>query len=210
MKLFIKALVILLACCCIGVNAASNDPREGPQACLPLGKPCGIGVNGFRGAKCCTGFYCVSEVCKVFTNTTAGNSLAGNGKQPPPHPNVGVGNPNSKEPFDSPQEQQCKQKLKNAGCNRNAITTLGPYCVCGCPDVVTTSDQFATSCTPTKEDRIKLIRNCREYKNIRDCPQFKKQLTASPKCLALKDQFTEQCKACGSKCTLLVEKISGN
>lgn len=204
MKLYIKTLAILLACyCIIGVNAANNDTGKAPQACLPLGGSCGIGVNGLRGAKCCPGFYCVSEVCKVITPMTGGNSSAGKGKQPPFPPNVGVGNYTSKEPVDSPQKQQCKQKLKNAGCGHNDITALGPYCVCGCPSVVTTSDQFATSCLPTMQDRIKLIKNCREYKNIQDCPQFKKQLTASPQCLALKDQFTEQCKACGNRCTLL-------
>ncbi|KAL9542173.1 hypothetical protein MBANPS3_008748 [Mucor bainieri] len=191
MKPCVIALLILFsACCCVDVNAANGDFGEDPQACLPLGEPCGIGVNGFRGAKCCPGSYCVSEVCKVFTPMVGGNPFAGNGKQPPSNPNVGVDNPNSKTPFDSPQEQQCKQKLKNAGCGHNAITALGPYCVCGCPNAVDTTEQ--------------------EYKNIRDCPQFKKQITSSPECSALKDQFTEQCEACGNRCTLLIEKGFGN
>lgn len=202
MKFSIKALLlILLSCYYTSVNAANGDP----QACLPLGEACGIGVNGLNGAKCCPGTFCVSEVCKVFTPMAGGNPFAGNAKQP----NVGAGNSNSEPSFGSPQDQQCKQKLKNAGCGHNAITALGPYCVCGCQDLVATSEQFASSCIPSVQDRIKLIRNCREYKSIRDCPQFKKQLTGgSPECLALKNHFTAQCNACGSRCALLTEEKS--
>ncbi|KAL7321531.1 hypothetical protein PS15m_001291 [Mucor circinelloides] len=211
MKISIRTLLILFVCHCIGVYAADKDFGViGHKACLSEGEACGIGVNGFRGARCCAGSYCVSEVCKVLTpiaeSPAKSKPPGGNEKQSPSHPDVGAGSSNLKTPFDTPQVQQCNQKLKNAGCGHDKVNALGLYCVCGCPDVVNTSEQMAANCIPTMQDRIKLIKVCREYKSIRDCPQFKNQLTASSACAALKDQFTKQCKACGSRCTSLVER----
>ncbi|KAI8647106.1 hypothetical protein BD408DRAFT_409215 [Parasitella parasitica] len=182
-------LLISAYFCITAVHAAGNNAPKGPGACLLEGKPCGISVDGFHGAKCCKGTYCVAGACKVLGNTF-----------PPPKAGKQKPQPNPKPPSNPLAQQTCREKLKGAGCGNGPIDAIGQFCVCQCPNAVATLERFSSSCIPTMEDRAKLIKNCREYKALRDCPQFKKQLAGNTACVALKDQFTKDCAACGKKC----------
>ncbi|CEP12727.1 hypothetical protein [Parasitella parasitica] len=161
MKISVKIVLLISAYKCIAllatVSAASNSALNGPAACLPINDPCGIGVDGFNGAKCCKGTFCVAGACKVLGNISTPPKA---GKQPP-HPILG---PHPKTPNNPLLQQACREKLKGSGCGDSPIDAIGQFCVCQCSDIIATSEKFASSCIPTREDRIKLIRSCREYK----------------------------------------------